>query len=92
MAEAVYLLCAVTSIACAMLLFRGYRRNATRLLFWSSLCFMGLALNNSLLFVDQVLTYGTSLDIAGVPLGIVRSLIALASIVSLVYALILDLE
>jgi hypothetical protein len=55
MAEAVYFLCAATSIACAWLLFRGYRASKTRLLFWSSLCFVGLAMNNVLLVVDLVL-------------------------------------
>lgn len=54
MAETIYLLCAATSVLCAVLLFNGYRASRTRLLFWSSLCFMGLALNNVLLFVDLV--------------------------------------
>jgi hypothetical protein len=54
-AEAVYLLCAATSIACAVLLFRGYRANKTRLLFWASLCFLGLAINNVMLFVDLII-------------------------------------
>ncbi|HTS81974.1 MAG TPA: DUF5985 family protein [Myxococcaceae bacterium] len=54
MAEAVYLLCAATSVLCAVLLYRGYRSSRTRLLFWSSLCFGGLALNNVLLFLDLV--------------------------------------
>ncbi len=52
MAELVYLLCAATSIICAAFLLRGYRVSRTRLLFWASLCFLGLALNNILLFVD----------------------------------------
>lgn len=52
MAEAVYILCAVTSLMCAVLLFKGYRDSRSRLLFWSSLCFAGLALNNVLLLVD----------------------------------------
>ena len=55
MTEAVYLLCALTSVACAGLLFRGYRATRTTLLFWSSLCFAGLALNNMLLFLDLVI-------------------------------------
>jgi hypothetical protein len=55
MAEAVYALCAATSILCAVLLLRGYRATRTRLLFWASLCFAGLALNNVLLFVDLIL-------------------------------------
>lgn len=54
MAELVYLLCAVTSTACAVLLLRGYLQSATKLLFWSSVCFAGLAVNNVLLFVDLV--------------------------------------
>jgi hypothetical protein len=55
MAESVYALCAATSVLCAILLFRGYRATRTRLLFWSSLCFAGLAVNNVLLFVDLIL-------------------------------------
>lgn len=52
MAEFVYILCAATAIACAALLCRSYRRRRTKLLFWSSLCFVGLALNNVLLLID----------------------------------------
>lgn len=52
MAEFVYGLCALTSLVCAVLLFNGYRTSGTRLLFWSALCFSGLALNNALLLVD----------------------------------------
>lgn len=51
-ATLVYILCAATSSLCAALLFRGYRRSGARLLFWSALCFIGLALNNILLIVD----------------------------------------
>lgn len=54
MAEAVYILCAVTSILCAVLLLRGYRATRTRLLFWASLCFVFLALNNVILYFDLV--------------------------------------
>jgi len=55
MAELIFVLCAATSIACALLLFRGYRKSRSALLLWSSLCFIGLALNNVLLLVDRVL-------------------------------------
>lgn len=51
-ADVVYILCAATSSLCAGLLFRGYRRSGARLLFWSALCFVGLALNNVMLIVD----------------------------------------
>lgn len=54
MAEAVYILCAVTSILCAVLLLRGYHATRTRLLFWASLCFVFLALNNVILYFDLV--------------------------------------
>ena len=55
MAEAVYLLCAVTSSLCALLLLRAYVRTGTRLLMWSGLCFLGLALNTALLVVDLII-------------------------------------
>ena len=55
MAEAVYILCAATCVACAVLLFRGYARSRARFLLWSSLCFAALAANNVLLYVDKVL-------------------------------------
>jgi hypothetical protein len=63
MAEAIYVTCALTSIACALLLWRGYRANRTPLLFWSSLCFAGLATNNVLLFVDKVLVPSVDLTL-----------------------------
>lgn len=56
MPELVYVLCALTSIACAGLLFRSYRQTRSRLLLWSTLCFAFLAINNILLFVDIVVT------------------------------------
>jgi hypothetical protein len=52
MAEVIYVLCAATSILCAILLLRGYLRTRTRLLMWATWCFVGLAINNILLFVD----------------------------------------
>ncbi len=48
----VYGLCVVTSALCAVLLLRGYARSRVPLLLWSGLCFIGLALNNLLLFID----------------------------------------
>lgn len=64
MAEAVYLLCALTSLFCAVLLARSYRRQRTRLLMWSTACFIGLAINNILLFVDLVLVPDVDLGLA----------------------------
>jgi uncharacterized membrane protein len=51
---AVYLLCFATSLVCLILLVRSYLRSRMRLLLWSSLCFVFLAVNNLLLFVDVV--------------------------------------
>jgi hypothetical protein len=55
MPELIYLLCAATSVLCAVLLLRGYSRSKSRLLLWSGLCFVGLGANNVLLFVDLVI-------------------------------------
>ena len=49
-----YILCFVTALSCATLLTRAYRSSRSRLLFWSALCFWGLALTNALVFVDLV--------------------------------------
>lgn len=56
MAEAVYIMCALTSILCAILLIRGWWATRSRLLLWASLCFVGLALDNIAVVVDFVLT------------------------------------
>ncbi len=53
----VYLLGALTCLACAVLLLRGFARSRARLLLWSGLCFIALALNNLLLFVHIDTTF-----------------------------------
>ncbi len=55
MPESIYVLCMITSMLCAVLLLRSYRHTRSRLLMWSSLCFIGLAINNILLLVDLAL-------------------------------------
>ncbi len=62
-ADAVYLLCLGTSLACMGLLYRGYRRSGMRLLLWSTLCFVFLSLNNLLLYLDIVLLPGADLQL-----------------------------
>ena len=54
MAYFIYALCALTSLLCAWLLLRGYRRNGYRLLLWSGLCFAGMTINNLLVIIDRV--------------------------------------
>lgn len=80
-AETIYILCALTSLFCAVLLWRSYRRSRTRLLMWSTLCFVGLALNNVLLVIDLML-------VPHVNLSLVRSGVALASMLMLLIGLI----
>jgi hypothetical protein len=83
MATAVYLLCALTSMACALLLLSAYRREHARLLLWSCLCFGWLAVNNVLLVVDLVLA--TDID-----LSIARVSTALVGLLTLLFGLIYD--
>lgn len=61
MATVVYLLCGVTAIGCAILLFRSWLTSRARLLLWATICFVGLALNNIVLFLDKVVVTDTSL-------------------------------
>lgn len=63
MGATVYILCALTSILCSILLLNAYKKTAHRLLFWSGLGFVGMALNNILLFVDLVVITETDLTI-----------------------------
>jgi hypothetical protein len=83
MAEAVYFLCALTSVGCAILLLRAYSRRRTRLLLWCGASFVGLAFNNLLLFTDLVLV--PELDFS-----LVRQMSALASVLVLLYGLVWD--
>lgn len=83
MATLVYVLCALTSGACAVLLLRGYAQSRFRLLLWSGLCFVGLALNNVLLFVDKRV-------VTDVDLSVWRTLPALAGVALLLYGFVWD--
>jgi hypothetical protein len=83
MAEAVYILCALLSVACALLLMRAWSRTRTRLLLYSGLCFMWLALNNSILLIDLVL-------VPGIDLSVFRTLTSLGGAATLLYGLIWD--
>jgi hypothetical protein len=70
-ATVVYVLCAVTSCLCAVLLLRGFLASRTRLLLWSALCFCFLAANNVLLVFDKVIVTGTDLQLARAVTGAV---------------------
>jgi len=73
MAQLIYGLCTITSLACAWMLLTTYRRNKVRLLFWSGLCFVGLSVNNVLLVLDKLVFIETDL----LPLRLVTALVAL---------------
>jgi hypothetical protein len=81
----IYVLSALASLLCAVLLWRGYRQSGARLLHWSALCFVGLFLNNAMLVVDTHV-------IATIDLALYRMLPALIGALLLVYGLIWDVE
>ncbi len=82
-ANIVYILCALTSISCAVLLLRGYAASRVRMLLWSGLCFSFLSLNNILLVID--LTFLPEVD-----LSTVRSIPAIIGLCLLLYGFIWD--
>lgn len=81
MAIPVYILCALTSLACAVMLIRAYVRSRQRFLLWASFCFVTLVLNNMLLYVDSVI-------VPHVDLSIPRGAAALLGITALVFGLV----
>lgn len=85
-APAVYLLCFFTSTICAVMLGRSFHRTRAKLLFWSALCFLLLAVNNLLLVLDLVV-FPSSVD-----LGIPRGLVSLAAVVTLLFGFIWGAE
>lgn len=83
--SAVYLLCFLTSAACALLLARSYRRTGARLLFWSGLCFLFLAANNLVVILDLLVLPDTDFRL-------VRYLLALAAVGVLLFGFVWDVE
>ena len=51
----VYSLCLVASAVCAFLLLNTWRQSRSRLLFWTAMGFVALAVNNLFLVADLVL-------------------------------------
>ena len=84
-AAAVYMLCALTSILCAALLLLKWRASRVRLLFWSALCFVGLALNNVMLFVDLII-------VPKIDLSVVRTMPALIGLALLLWGFVWESE
>ena len=82
MGQVVYILCALTSLGCTLLLIGRYRKTRVDLLFWSAIAFLLLTVTNVLLFVDLVILG------AGVDLTIIRNGSTLLGTLLLLYGLI----
>jgi hypothetical protein len=85
MAQTIYTLCTLTSLACAWLLFASYRRTRHRLLFWSGSCFAVMTVNNILLVLDKLV-------LPDVDLYLARLITALIAVSLLLYGLIYEKE
>jgi hypothetical protein len=85
MAPLIYSLCALTSLACFLLLWRSYAANRSRLLFWSALCFLMLTVNNVLLVLDKIVL--PDVDLTAWRLGA-----ALAAVLLLLFGLVWEEE
>jgi hypothetical protein len=83
--EIIYILCTLTSLACAGLLFASYKRTRHRLLFWSGSCFAVMTVNNLFLLFDKVVF--PDMDFLTV-----RLLTALLALLLLLYGLIYEKE
>jgi Family of unknown function (DUF5985) len=81
MAAAVYLLCALTSFGCTVLLWRAWRAGRVPLLLWSALAFACFTVNNVLLVLDRLVLPNRDLLVA-------RSVPLLAGIALFVYGLV----
>ena len=81
----VYLLCLATSLVCTFLLFRSYARSGAKLLLWTALCFVALAINNLFLSIDVLL-------VPEIDLLWLRQLSSLGAIVVLVYGFIWEAD
>jgi len=81
MAASVFILSGLISMACAALLLRSFARTRSGLLLWAGLCFVGLTLNNLILFVEEVVA-------EDVDLSTWRTAPALAGMLALVFGLV----
>jgi len=86
MEAAVYLLGMFVALACGVLLGRGYVQSRQRLLLWSSICFLGLALSGALTFLDL------SVLPSQIDLHLLRRAVTGVSMLVLLYGLVWDSE
>jgi hypothetical protein len=81
----VYILCLLTCIVCAGLLIRSWFKTRTRLLLWTAISFVFLAVNNFFLLADAILF--PEIDLSGV-----RLIAALVAVSIMVFGLIWEAE
>jgi hypothetical protein len=77
----VYLLCALTSLGCTLLLIGRYRKTRVDLLFWSALAFLAFTITNALLFIDLAV-------VPGLDLALLRNGFTFVGVMVLLYGLI----
>lgn len=83
MPSLIYLLAAATCLLCAVLLLRAFAKRRAQLLLWSGICFVGLMLENVMMYIDVVVY-------PDVDLSLVRRLIGVAALSLIVFGLIWD--
>jgi hypothetical protein len=81
-----FVIVVLTSFACMVLLFRAYLQSGLNILLWSALCFVGMTVNNLLLFVDLVLFPET------IDLRAYRQAAALVGMLFMIYGFIRESE
>lgn len=84
MAKIIYLLCTLTSLIGAALLFRSYAHSRHRLVLWSAISFAGLSLSNLLLLLDKTIFLTTA------DLLTLRLVVAFVAVLALLYGLMLE--
>lgn len=82
---AVYSLCFLTSAVCALLLGRSYFKTRARLLLWSALCFVFLALNNFVVVLDMLVFPNSDFRL-------LRHGLATAGVLTLLFGFVMDQE
>lgn len=81
MAGVVYMLSAVTSLLCAILLLFHFKRTRVRLLLWNGICFASLSVNNFILYVDFEVVPQTDLSLIRLLPGFIGSVILLSGLI-----------
>lgn len=84
MSTVVYVLCALTSLACAVLVARAHLRDPSSILRWTTACFVLLAISDAMLVVDLSII-GDTTDLAPW-----RNAIAMVGLLALLYGLLRD--